>query len=252
VFSQPAFSGGVLTIGAKSQEPEARFLTKGYLAINDARLRHLESLLPGVAAPGAGVLEVAVGIGDLTPFWIDRGFDVACTEGRAENIAVFRRRYPAISMVQHDLEGPEPLPGPYDIVHAYGILYHLRDPARGLAQLASATRDVLFLETCVSFGDGAPINNVNEPAIDPTQALGGTGCRPTRPWLYQTLKSHFPHVYLPRTQPDHPQFPTDWTGKPPADAPLTRSVFVASRRPIASADLVEALLMRQERIATAP
>lgn len=230
-----------------SQDPEARFLMKSYLAINDARLRHLDSLLPHTVSPGASVLEVAVGIGDLTPFWIERGFKVACTEGRAENVAVFRRRRPGVSIVQHDLEGPEPLPGPYDIVHAYGILYHLRDPARGIAQLAGACGDVLFLETCVSPGEGDRINNVVEPVADPTQALGGMGNRPTRPWLFAALKEHFAHVYLPHTQPDHPQFPLDWTSTEPPAAPLTRSIFVASRRPIEAEVLSDQLLMRHTR-----
>ena len=228
-----------------TREPEEFFHSPSYLAINAARMRHLESLVRPTVAPGATILEVAAGIGDLTPFWVRGGHSVTATEARPENIAAFSRRHPSVPVVQHDLESADPLPGPNEIVHAYGVLYHLGDPAHGLAQMAKACSQTLLLETCVSFGDEPQVNLVDEPAANPTQALRGLGCRPTRRWIYDQLTLHFPYVYLPLTQPDHPEFPLDWTEPGSAAHGLARSVFVASRRPVRSSALSAELLMRQ-------
>jgi len=74
------------------------------------------------------------------------------------------------------------------------------------------------------------------------------GCRPTRGWIWQQLARLFPHVYLPRTQPNHEQFPVDWSTPDSArPAGLTRAVFVAARRPLANDMLASELLVRQTR-----
>jgi hypothetical protein len=95
---------------------------------------------------------------------------------------------------------------------------------------------MLLLETCVSYPDGAAsdgaVPQVSEPADNRTQSLSGVGSRPTRPVLLAKLRELFPHVYVPRTQPRHEQFPVDWTLSGHA-APLTRAVFVASQRDLA-------------------
>jgi hypothetical protein len=73
------------------------------------------------------------------------------------------------------------------------------------------SRELLVLETCVSFGSESAVNLVDENIKSPTQAFTGHGCRPTRPWIMETLRRDFAHVYVPRSQPDHAQFPIDWT-----------------------------------------
>ena len=93
------------------------------------------------------------------------------------------------------------------------------------------------------------VNLVNEDIRDPTQAAHGMGCRPTRPWVFNSLKRLFSHVYITRTQPWHEEFPIDWRGAPPANnTGLYRSVFVASRRPIANTFLADHLVDVQERV----
>jgi hypothetical protein len=65
--------------------------------------------------------------------------------------------------------------------------------------------------------------------------------------VFDALGRCFPFVYHTKTQPDHPEFPTDWNDL--RNAPqLTRAVFVASKRPLELAVLSPELLDVQERV----
>ncbi|MCA9092129.1 MAG: SAM-dependent methyltransferase, partial [Planctomycetaceae bacterium] len=76
------------------------------------------------------------------------------------------------------------------------------------------------------------------------QAFDGTGCRPTRPWVLNTLRTLFDHVYVPVTQPAHEEFPLDWSAARP-EGMLSRAVFVASRKALDLPLLTEELPMIQ-------
>jgi len=121
----------------------------------------------------------------------------------------------------------------FEVVHCYGLLYHLKQPDVALAALGKVCSDLLVLETVVSHAaEGIEFvpESVNAKAPDLTQSTDGHGCRPSRKWVMDELRKHFPHVYMTRTQPAHPEFPTDWTQRP--KSPLSRAVFVASRKPL--------------------
>lgn len=198
---------------------------------------------------GRTVLELGAGIGDHTSFFLDRGCGVTATDAREENLAHLRARFPMVRARVLDVERelPAELPA-HEIVYAYGILYHLSDPLSALTRIASLTKDMLLLETCVSFGAEETINAVAEDVNDPTQAANGLGCRPTRLLLFNALKRLFPHVYVPRTQPWHDEFPTNWLERAPANVTrLYRSIFVASRTPLESAMLADSLLNIQTK-----
>jgi hypothetical protein len=164
------------------------------------------------------------------------------TEPREENLAVLRARYPNISVRSLNLDQPDfYFEQVFDIVYCYGVLYHLSNPAIGIAFMAEHCRGLLLLETCVSFGEAEFINPCNEPADSPTQSLVGQGCRPTRRWVYNQLKRYFEFVYLPTTQPRHEEFPIDWT-VPSTNSLYTRAIFIASRQKLDQAVLVEEIL----------
>jgi hypothetical protein len=76
------------------------------------------------------------------------------------------------------------------------------------------------------------------------QAVSGIGCRPTRLWVLNRLKSLFGHGYIPRSQPDHVDFPSDWIHTPIQT--MHRSIFVGSRTPLALATLVDNVPATQE------
>lgn len=237
-------------------DPREEFHTLHYLRHNQRRLEHLASL--GLPLADRSVLEVGAGIGDHTSFFLDRGCRVLCTEGRRENLEVLRARFagdPRVTVQALDLEqaargqGLGAAPLPVDIVYCYGLLYHLSDPTFALSFLGACARHLLLLETSVSFGEGEAINLVAEDATQASQALSGQGCRPTRRWVFNRLRASFPHVYLPRTQPCHEEFPLDWSGPAagPAAPSLSRAVFIASRAPLESPLLCAALPERQQR-----
>lgn len=223
---------------------------------NARRLEHLASL--GLDLQGKRVLEVGAGAGELTGFFLDRDATVTSTEPRPENCRLFAetlRTYRSIgyakaancTLVTADIEGIDRrIAATFEIVFCYGLLYHLADPEAALAALAKRCSGLFLLETCVAFGDHEAINPVDPDRNVPSQSFEGRGCRPTRPWIFNRLKSLYPHVYVPRTQPAHEEFPLDWAAPPPASG-FTRAVFVASRQPLSNPVLLDALPARQER-----
>jgi SAM-dependent methyltransferase len=231
-------------------DPEKAFSSENYQTVNRVRLEHLASL--GLDLERKTVLELGAGIGDLTQFFIDRGCAVTSTEGRPENLVVLQRRFPGIDTMLLDLEKPprrSPFPEPFDVVFAYGILYHLGNPEQALTYMAHRTRGTLLVETHVSFGDKDLVHYCDDVLHDPTQSVSGQACRPTRRWIFNRLSERFEHVYMPTTQPNYPRlYPENWQ-KRPAGKPLGRAVFVASRTPIDNPLLVADVPMEQKRIA---
>lgn len=230
----------------RSCDPVHAFHSNHYLRHTARRLEHLASLRIPVA--GMSVLEVGAGIGDHSHYYIDRGCRITITEARAENLYYLRNRYPNCSIQFLDMESPSHVEGsPFDVVHCYGLLYHLSKPKQALAFLSQNTNKMLFLETCVSFGENKEINLTGEAQYDPTQAHSGTGCRPTRAWLFRELQDLFEYVYLPTTQPCHEQFPLDWTTPEKHKAGLHRAIFIASREPLENETLTSFLVLQQTR-----
>ena len=233
---------GVLKLKISSKDV---FLSYHYQRHNQRRLEHLAGL--GLNIAGSTVLEVGAGIGDHTSFFIDRGCQVVTTDARQENIRILRSRYP-VRVLHLDLDDPpETFNELFDIIYCYGLLYHLKNPTNAIEFMSSCCRKMLLLETCVSFGDEDLLNTCIEDALNPTQAISGTGCRPTRRWIYNQLKRHFEFVYLPITQPNYEEFPIDWTSPPHLNKTLTRAVFIASRQKIINKLLVEEIPMKQKR-----
>ena len=228
-------------------ETSKNFLTPYYRRHNQRRQEHLASLNLPIA--GKTVLEVGAGVGDHTSFFIDRQCSVTSTDGRQESLDILQQRFPQITTFSWDIEFPPPKGiKKSQIVYAYGILYHTRNPRTVLENLASLCTEILLLETCVSFGDEELIHLTAEAINDPTQALGGTGCRPTRPWIFKTLKWFFPFVYVTKTQPRHEEFPIDWNKSTEEnnENKLNRSVFVASKIPLCNENLSSDLIDKQE------
>jgi len=212
--------------------PALHFNSLAYLRHSARRLEHLASLRIPVA--GKTVLEVGAGIGDHSHYYLDRGCRITITDARESNLKTVRRRFPDADVRALDLEAPpvEFPGGPWDIIHCYGLLYHVRDPESALRIMGRHCREMLLLETCVSFGDEQRINPIDECKGSPTQAFSGGGCRPTRSWVWHRLHEHFSHVYLPMTQPNHAEFPLDWRAPEQHRAALSRAVFVATREPL--------------------
>lgn len=233
-----------------SDPVRAHFRSDHYTRINLRRLEHLATL--GLVRRGMSVLELGAGIGDLTGFFLDRACRVTQVEGRTQNIRVCLEQLagdPRVDTIQLDLDhaGEDDLAGrTWNLVFAYGLLYHLENPADAIAWMARRCDELLLIETCVTPDDGATINPVREDAAFASQALRGGGCRPTRAWVRRELATAFPHVYTTRTQPNHDEFPLDWTAPAPSPTGLHRAIFAAAYQPILSPHLTDTLINRHE------
>jgi Protein of unknown function (DUF1698) len=239
------------------RDAEKSFRGGHYQRHNARRLEHLASLQLDLF--GKRVLEVGAGIGDHTTFFLDRDCTVVATEPRPENCRIFNATIESYRRIGYAKApnctllpiGVEEISARiaerFDIVYCYGLLYHVSDPATVLTVLAERCADLFLLETCVSFGSDEAVNPVAEERGTPTESTTGRGCRPTRPWLMKALQRHYAHVYVPRTQPAHEEFPCDWT-RPDLAGRFARAVFIASRRPLANPLLLAELPDRQERV----
>ena len=224
----------------------AEFHSLYYLRINQRRQEHLASL--GLDLWKKSVWEVSAGIGDHTTFFLDRNCMVTCTEVRPELVEVLATRFPdRVNVGELNLEDPNPsFQSRFDIVYCYGLLYHLRSPGAALEFMAERCGGQMLLETCVSLGHELTENLTSEAAEYYSQAFGGIGCRPTRAWVFKKLKLLFPHVYVPRTQPNHEQFPIRWENTEP-ESMLSRAIFIASRTTLDNPLLAKDLLQYQAR-----
>lgn len=206
------------------------FFSEGADSINTARLNHLASL--GLDLIGKQVLEVGGGVGRLTGFFEARQCSVLFTDGRQDNVDQVRSQFPHRRTEVVDLETATDLAdlGKFDVVFCYGTLYHLQNPEQALRSLAPCCRELFLLETCVTPGEDLAIHLIPEDPNNPNQAVSGTGCRPTRPWVMATLRQYFDYVYVTTHQPAHADFDLDWHAG--SEKKLHRAVFVASRHPL--------------------
>jgi hypothetical protein len=224
-------------------QPREVFWSTHYVRHNQRRQEHLASL--ALPLSGRRVLEVGAAIGDHTSFFLDRGCEVVITEAQEQNLALLRSRYPGLDVRHLDLNDPPPEPIEVDVVYCYGTLYHLQRPAEAIAWMARCAGTMLLMETCVAAGESDRLYPFDEDAGMPENAASGHGCRPTRSWVRRELTAHFSHVYVPRTQPWHEEFPLDWSRPELLEQPLIRAVFVASRQALANSLLSEDLPVRQ-------
>lgn len=243
-FRKRADASDAASVATSAIDPWDEFHGLHYLRHNQRRQEHLATL--GLPLAGRTVIEVGAGIGDHTEFFLDRDCSVLTSDGRPENVAILRKRFPHIAVRLLDLDDPDPaFQDVVEVVYCYGTLYHLSRPEQALSFLAERCSALLLLETCVSFGEDERLEGVDEAVEHPSQALHGRGCRPTRAWIRSRLQQHFPYVYVPATQPWHPEFPLDWTcSQPPG---LARAIFVGSRQPLVSSVLLNELPALQTR-----
>ena len=218
----------------------APFLRSNNQKHNIARLSHLDSL--NLDLRNKFVLEIGAGIDDYSLFYLYKGCKVVATDGRKEFVIYINGRLEIESLkldVEKELYKLKSLPK-FDIVHCYGLLYHINNPKEFILSISDKAV-VLLLETCVS-SDFAPYgpNIVSEDKNNPTQAKSGNGCRPTRKWIADILNSNFDFVYFPKIRPDHNEFPIDWN-KETTDNQLIWTIFIASKGMINNGKLTDVI-----------
>ena len=123
--------------------PTGAFLSYHYQRHNQRRLEHLASL--GLDIAGSSVFEVGAGIGDHTSFFLDRGCHIVTSDARRANTEILRSRYPNVRVLHLDLDNrPEGFNEVFDIVYCYGLLYHLKHPAKAIEFMSCCCRKMLL------------------------------------------------------------------------------------------------------------
>lgn len=218
------------------------FFNHSYQEINIERLKHLDSL--NLDIRNKKIIDLGAGIGDHTLFYLLKNSTVQPVEGRADLVEFIKYRFnltPLCIDFEKELHKLDTLSG-FDFIHCYGLLYHLNNPDEFLKRISSIG-NTLCLETMVSPFGGNDLNLIPEDKLNSTQSLSGMGCRPNRAWLFNALKERFKHVYVPLTQPEHPQFPKNWDEIKSGNT-HTRVVFIASHDKIISDKLTENLIQK--------
>jgi 2-polyprenyl-3-methyl-5-hydroxy-6-metoxy-1,4-benzoquinol methylase len=138
------------------------------LAINKARMDHFLSL--GIPIQDKRVLEVGCGVGHLSAVLLEHGAMLFSIDARTENVKESGRR---VTKPHHisagDIQDSNAWGGwrTFDVVFAYGLLYHLSNPIQALCNMKTLLmpRGILALESIV----------IDHTRVDPRDSTCQTG-----------------------------------------------------------------------------
>jgi SAM-dependent methyltransferase len=135
------------------------------------------------------VLEVGAGLGHIGDVFEQLGFGVTSTDGRPEYVQRMKARGRASFVLDLDETGVDEV-GDFDLILAFGVLYHLRDPER-FVRSCGMKASVLLLETLVSDSPNAICPRVAEAGgwRGKDQALHAYGCRPSPRWVEEACSA---------------------------------------------------------------
>jgi tRNA (mo5U34)-methyltransferase len=151
---------------------------------------------------------------------------------RAKGVDPDRYRFLQGNFLQADLAAH----GPFDIVLALGIFYHVSKPIELLERIREVNTDLLVVDTALSRARGAFLEMVREPTDEPRNAVDrGLVLWPTLAGLLEILKEFGYGVRCLE-----PRF-KDWRGSEDYRRGLRRAV-IASRR----TDLAPLAIMGEE------
>ena len=232
---EPAY----LSTGPRAGRDAAVFDQPKTVNLTTARLDHLDTL--DLPLDGRRVLDVGAGVGHLSQYFVNRGCDVTCTDGRQSNIDRLRELYPGLNSAACDVQSDALSPlGMFDVVFCYGLLYHLESPVPALRNMASVCKHLLLLETQVC-DHVLPVLRLGQEDDSADQALAGLGGRPSPSYLVMVFrKIGFEYVYAPKLPPAHPDFRFHWNGLGSTGKKnhSIRCVFIASREKLSNNHLV--------------
>jgi SAM-dependent methyltransferase len=177
-------------------------------------------------------LDVGCGVGDFSQFLSGLGFRVVAVDGRAENSAEARKRYPNITFRTQNAEELDAAElGSFDLVLCFGLLYHLENPFRAIRQLFAATNKILLVESMCA-PSTEPIMELLDEAVAEDQGLDYVAFYPSESCLVKMLyRAGFQFVYGLARPLEHELFHTTiWHKK-------RRTILVCSKMPITSSEL---------------
>ena len=175
----------------------------------------------------SNAVDVGCGVGFFSQTLLDCGLNVCGFDGRGENVAEARRRFPHIPFEQGDLEEPVILQlGQFDLVLCFGLLYHLQNPLLAIRNLRRLTQKCLLLESmCLPEEKTSLLLRVEPRQGD--QSLTDVACYASESTLVKMLyRAGYGKVYRVTPLPDHEDF------RETAEHARRRTVLLASVAPI--------------------
>lgn len=204
------------------------FDTRRYLDLIRARgatiRRVVRALKPALGLRSA--IDAGCGVGFFAQTLAEMGLETRGFDGRSENVAEARKRFPKIAFECGDIESAEVAAlGTFDLVLCFGLLYHLESPMRAIRHLRALTGKGLLIESMCVPGDDARTILREEP-LQPDQSLTDMAFYPSESCLVKMLyRAGFAHVYRVARLPEHDDF------RETEDHARRRTVLFASHRP---------------------
>jgi FkbM family methyltransferase len=175
-------------------------------------------------------VDAGCGTGFFSQMLAECGLNVCGFDGRRENVAEARRRFPQIPFEQGDIEERSILElGRFDLVLCFGLLYHLENPLLAIRNLRELTEKCLLLESMCVPEEKTSMLLREEPGQE-DQSLGNVACYPSESSLVKMLyRAGFGMVYRVIPLPDHEDF------RETEEHARRRTVLLASVTPIDTA-----------------
>lgn len=172
-------------------------------------------------------LDAGCGVGFFSKTLEDCGLQVCGFDGREENVAEARRRYPSVPFEAGDIEHDSIRQiGRFDFVLCCGLLYHLENPLRAVRNLRALTEKCLLLESMCTPDTEASLLLRAEPNAE-DQSLTDLAWYPSENALVKMLyRCGFATVYRVVPMPAHEEF------RDTAQSTRRRTVLLASCAPI--------------------
>jgi FkbM family methyltransferase len=152
-------------------------------------------------------VDVGCGVGFFSQILQECGLNVGGFDGRVENVAEARKRFPAIPFERGDIESAAIRKlGTFDLVLCFGLLYHLENPMLAIRHLRALTRKGLLLESmCIPGSQTRMVLREEPSAVD--QSLTDIALYPSESCLVKMLyRAGFAGVYRVAELPDHDDF----------------------------------------------
>ena len=180
-----------------------------YRALDQARIEFLRNLLPEWKSDLQlnSALDVGCGVGHFAALLHQLGFEVNAFEGRAENAEEAKSRVTGLKVYVGEAEDIASFGiGPFDLVLALGLLYHLENPFRVIRQLRNVTGKLLVIES-MCMDDPNPVLCLRDEGHGEDQGLRYVAFYPSEACLAKMLyRAGFPFVYRFLKLPAHPDF----------------------------------------------
>ena len=155
----------------------------------------------------SNAVDAGCGVGYFSKTLVECGLNACGFDGREENVAEARHRFPLIPFEQGDIEERAILQlGRFDFVLCFGLLYHLENPLQAMRNLLGLTGKCLLLESMCLPEERPAMLLRNEPRQD-DQSLTNIALYPSESSLVKMLyRVGFRMVYRVRPLPDHEDF----------------------------------------------